>query len=53
MNSWLLDMTGIMFAAQLVTLLIIGPFTDYGNWRPWILISRLSSSLPVIRMASS
>ncbi|PMB67070.1 Autophagy-related protein 22 [Beauveria bassiana] len=31
-------MTGILFAAQLVTLLTIGPYADYGNWRPWIMI---------------
>ncbi|KAH8894151.1 putative autophagy protein [Thozetella sp. PMI_491] len=37
-NSYLLDVTGILFAAQLVVLLIIGPYADYGNWRPWILI---------------
>ncbi|KAM3545891.1 hypothetical protein ARSEF1564_001172 [Beauveria bassiana] len=37
-NSFLLDMTGILFAAQLVTLLTIGPYADYGNWRPWIMI---------------
>lgn len=35
----LLDVTGIMFAAQLVMLLTIGPYADYGNWRPWIMIS--------------
>ena len=37
-NSMLLDVTGILFAAQLVTLLSIGPYADYGNWRPWIMI---------------
>jgi len=34
----LLDVTGILFAAQLVTLLLLGPYADYGNWRPWIMI---------------
>ncbi|PMD45611.1 autophagy protein, partial [Hyaloscypha variabilis F] len=38
MNSMLLDVTGILFAAQLVLLLTIGPYADYGNWRPWIMI---------------
>ncbi|KAM3448277.1 hypothetical protein MY3296_007960 [Beauveria thailandica] len=38
LNSFLLDITGILFAAQLVTLLTIGPYADYGNWRPWIMI---------------
>ena len=36
----LLDVTGILFAAQLVLLLSIGPYADYGNWRPWIMISK-------------
>ncbi|OAA59477.1 Major facilitator superfamily domain, general substrate transporter [Cordyceps fumosorosea ARSEF 2679] len=38
LNSFLLDITGILFAAQLVTLLTVGPYADYGNWRPWIMI---------------
>ena len=38
LNSLLLDITGIMFAVQLVMLLTIGPYADYGNWRPWIMI---------------
>jgi hypothetical protein len=37
-NSMLLDITGILFAAQLVLLLTIGPYADYGTWRPWIMI---------------
>ncbi|KAJ3492436.1 hypothetical protein NLG97_g5396 [Lecanicillium saksenae] len=39
LNSFLLDITGILFAAQLVTLLTVGPYADYGNWRPWIMIT--------------
>ena len=31
-------MSGIQFAVQLVLLLTIGPFADYGTWRPWIMI---------------
>ncbi|KAH8800268.1 putative autophagy protein [Xylogone sp. PMI_703] len=38
MNSMLLDVTGILFGAQLAVLLTIGPYADYGNWRPWIMI---------------
>ena len=38
----LLDITGILFAAQLVILLAIGPYADYGNWRPYIMMSRWS-----------
>lgn len=34
----LLDISGILFAIQLVILLTIGPYADYGNWRPWIMI---------------
>jgi len=37
----LLDITGILFAAQLVALLTIGPYADYGHWRPWIMICTL------------
>jgi len=36
----LLDVTGILFAAQLVVLLTIGPYADYGNWRPYIMIGK-------------
>ena len=42
-NSMLLDLTGILFACQLFVLLMIGPYADYGNWRPWIMICELSS----------
>ena len=37
----LLNVTGILFAAQLVALLTLGPYADYGNWRPWIMIGTL------------
>lgn len=37
----LLDITGILFAAQLVILLGLGPYADYGNWRPYIMMGRL------------
>lgn len=39
----LLDVTGILFVAQLVILLTVGPYADYGNWRPWIMIGTLRS----------
>lgn len=35
----LLNITGILFAIQMVILLTLGPYADYGNWRPWIMIS--------------
>ncbi|ORY26764.1 putative autophagy protein [Naematelia encephala] len=38
-NTVLLDISGIMFAIQLVVLFVVGPYADYGNWRPWVLIS--------------
>jgi hypothetical protein len=38
LNSMLLDLTAILFAAQLVVLLGIGPYADYGKWRPWLMI---------------
>ena len=38
----LLDMNGILFAVQLVILLVIGPYADYGKWRPWVLIGKRS-----------
>jgi MFS-type transporter involved in bile tolerance (Atg22 family) len=34
----LLDVNGIQFAVQLILLLTIGPYADYGSWRPWIMI---------------
>lgn len=37
-NTVLLDISGIMFAVQLVVILIVGPFADYGSWRFLILI---------------
>lgn len=42
-NSFLLDLTGIIFAVQFVALLIIGAYADYGKWRPWVLVGE---SLP-------
>jgi hypothetical protein len=42
-NSMLLDITGIIFAVQLVLLITIGPYADYGTWRPWIMISEFGS----------
>lgn len=37
-NSFILDLNGILFACQLVVLLFIGPYADYGTWRPYLLI---------------
>lgn len=38
-TSFILDANGILFACQLAVLLIIGPYADYGTWRPWLLIT--------------
>ncbi|ORX40325.1 autophagy-related protein 22-like protein [Kockovaella imperatae] len=37
-TSYILDLNGITFAVQLCILLIIGPYADYGTWRPYILM---------------
>jgi hypothetical protein len=34
----MLNLTGIIFAIQFVTLLFIGAYADYGKWRPWVMI---------------
>jgi MFS-type transporter involved in bile tolerance (Atg22 family) len=34
----LLNVTGILFASQLSLLLMLGPYADYGSWRPYIMI---------------
>ena len=34
----MLNLTGIIFAIQFVTLLFIGAYSDYGKWRPWVMI---------------
>ena len=44
----LLDVTGILFAAQLVILLGLGPYADYGNWRPYIMMCELRSPAGII-----
>lgn len=36
----LLNVTGVLFASQLATLMFLGPYADYGNWRPWIMIGK-------------
>jgi len=47
-NSMLLDVTGILFAAQLVILLGLGPYADYGNWRPYIMMCELIALLTIV-----
>ena len=38
--SYFLNLNGIQFAVQFIALLFIGPYADYGTWRPWLLICR-------------
>ncbi|KAK4496462.1 hypothetical protein PRZ48_012442 [Zasmidium cellare] len=38
-TSFILYMNGIIFAVQIFLLICLGPYSDYGNWRPWILIA--------------
>lgn len=37
-STFLLDISGLTFGVQVVALMIIGPYADYGTWRPYILI---------------
>lgn len=34
----MLNLSGIIFAIQFVTLLMVGAYADYGKWRPWVMI---------------
>ena len=43
-NSYLTNLTGFTFAAQFLCLISIGPYADYGTWRPWLLIGEHRSS---------
>ncbi|ODN80314.1 hypothetical protein L198_07814 [Cryptococcus wingfieldii CBS 7118] len=38
LDAFILDINGITFAIQTLCFLLIGPYSDYGNWRPYILI---------------
>jgi hypothetical protein len=37
----MLNIAGIIFAIQFVTLLMVGAYADYGKWRPWVMIGEL------------
>ena len=52
-NSYLLDLNGILFAVQLVLLLTIGPYADYGSWRPYILICASIGTHPVVSLTTA
>jgi hypothetical protein len=41
-SAVMLNLTGIIFAIQFVTLLFIGAYADYGKWRPWVMIGEYS-----------
>ena len=51
-NTVLLDLSGILFAVQIVVMFVIGPYADYGNWRPWILIGESNSRCLVAETSS-
>lgn len=34
----ILNLNGILFAIQVVLLLFVGPYADYGNWRGHFLL---------------
>lgn len=40
LNSFILDSSGILFAVTLVVMLVVGPYADYGTWRPYILMCK-------------
>ncbi|ORX35535.1 putative autophagy protein [Kockovaella imperatae] len=37
-NTAILDINGALSAAGLAVMFILGPYADYGSWKPWILI---------------
>lgn len=37
--AMILNLNGILFAVQVVLLLFVGPYADYGNWRAPFLLS--------------
>lgn len=39
----MLNIAGIIFAIQFVTLLMVGAYADYGKWRPWVMIGEQRS----------
>lgn len=36
----ILNLNGILFAVQVVLLLFVGPYADYGNWRGHFLLGQ-------------
>jgi hypothetical protein len=36
----ILNLNGILFAVQVVLLLFVGPYADYGNWRAPFLLGK-------------
>jgi hypothetical protein len=41
--AMILNLNGILFAVQVVLLLFVGPYADYGNWRAPFLLSKSQS----------
>jgi len=42
--AMILNLNGILFAVQVVLLLFVGPYADYGNWRAPFLLSTSTSN---------
>ena len=44
----ILNLNGILFAVQVVLLLFVGPYADYGNWRAPFLLSEFHVGMMLI-----
>jgi hypothetical protein len=49
--AMILNLNGILFAVQVVLLLFVGPYADYGNWRAPFLLGELN--VPAMLMMSN
>jgi hypothetical protein len=47
----ILNLNGILFAVQVVLLLFVGPYADYGNWRAPFLLGEFH--VPAMLMMSN
>ncbi|ORX39156.1 putative autophagy protein [Kockovaella imperatae] len=39
LNVFLLDLNGLLYLIQMIVLLVLGSYADYGRWRYWLLMS--------------
>jgi hypothetical protein len=49
--AMILNLNGILFAVQVVLLLFVGPYADYGNWRAPFLLGEFH--VPAMLMMSN